>query len=280
LDKSKFRVKIDEIGIEPAMSDSIKDLLGQPHGIVLVTGPTGSGKTTTVYAMLSQINEAGSNIITVEDPVEYQFDIINQVQVNPKAGLHFADLLRNILRHDPDVIMVGEIRDKETADTAIRSALTGHLVISTIHTNDSVSTVHRLMDMGVEPFLIGSAVLAIMSQRLVRSLCPFCKQEQEVTADLLATLPPGIRDPSWVGRKWFKASGCDECRQTGYRGRFAIAELFVPDDEMRRAITERASKTEILRYIEKNGFRSMRLEALNKVWSGQTSIDEIIRNTI
>lgn len=280
LDKSKFRVKIDDIGIQSEMSESIKTLLNQPHGIILVTGPTGSGKTTTVYAMLSEINEAGSNIITVEDPVEYQFDIINQVQINPKAGLHFADLLRNILRHDPDVIMVGEVRDKETADTAIRAALTGHLVISTIHTNDSVSTVHRLMDMGVEPFLIGSSVLAIMSQRLVRSLCPFCKQEQEVTPEVLSTLPSNLADASWIGRRWFKASGCDECRQTGYRGRFAIAELFVPDEEMRRAITDRVSKTEILQYIEKKGFKPMRREALEKVWSGETSIEEIIRNTI
>jgi type IV pilus assembly protein PilB len=280
LDKSKFKVKIDDIGINPEMAAKMKELLNHPHGIILVTGPTGSGKTTTVYAMLTHINEAESNIITVEDPVEYQFDIINQVQINPKAGLNFADLLKNILRQDPDVIMVGEIRDKETADTAIRAALTGHLVISTIHTNDSVSTVHRLMDMGVEPFLIGSSVLAIISQRLVRLLCRFCRTEETITEGVLCTLPPGLGHADWIGRKWFKPLGCEECRNTGYRGRSAIAELFVPDEEMRKAITDRVSRTEIMRYIEKQGFKTMRQEAMMRVWSGDTSIDEIIRNTI
>jgi type IV pilus assembly protein PilB len=280
LDKSKFKVKIDDIGINPEMAATIKELLNRPHGILLVTGPTGSGKTTTVYAMLTHINEAESNIITVEDPVEYQFDIINQVQINPKAGLNFADLLRNILRQDPDVIMVGEIRDKETADTAIRAALTGHLVISTIHTNDSVSTVHRLMDMGVEPFLIGSSVLAILSQRLVRLLCKFCRKEESITEEVLKALPPRLGHADWIGRKWYKPVGCEECRNTGYRGRSAIAELFVPDEEMRKAITDQVSRTEIIRYIEKQGFQSMRQEAMSRVWSGDTSIDEIIRNTI
>lgn len=280
LDKSKFKVKIDDIGINPGMAARIKTLLDHPHGIILVTGPTGSGKTTTVYAMLTHINEAESNIITVEDPVEYQFDIINQVQINPKAGLNFADLLKNILRQDPDVIMVGEIRDKETADTAIRAALTGHLVISTIHTNDSVSTVHRLMDMGVEPFLIGSSVLAIVSQRLVRILCKFCRKDETITEAVLQALPPGLANRDWIGKHWFKPVGCEECRKTGYRGRSAIAEIFIPDEEMRKAITDRVSRTEILRYIEKQGFQTMRQEAMTKVWSGETSIDEIIRNTI
>ncbi len=280
LDKSKFKVKIDDIGISTEMGEKIKGLLGHPHGIILVTGPTGSGKTTTVYAMLQEINEADSNIITVEDPVEYQFDIINQVQIQPKAGLNFADLLRNILRQDPDVIMVGEVRDKETADTAIRAALTGHLVISTIHTNDSISTVHRLMDMGVESFLIGSSVLAILSQRLVRLLCKFCRQEEVISEEVFKKLPPGLGDASFVGRKWFKPVGCEECRNTGYRGRSAIAEIFIPDEEMRKAITDRVSRTEIVRYIEQHGFKSMRQEAMERVWSGDTSIDEVIRNTI
>ena len=280
LDKTKFKVRLEDIGMNTQMVQDLKNLLHHPHGILLVTGPTGSGKTTTVYSMLSYINEAESNIITVEDPVEYQFDIINQVQIAPKAGLHFADLLRNILRQDPDVIMVGEIRDRETADTAIRSALTGHLVISTIHTNDSVSTVARLTDMGVEPFLIGSSVLAILSQRLVRLLCYHCKKEVEVTAEYLKKLPPGTANTEWIGKKVFDAHGCDECRKTGYRGRTAIAELFVPDDEVRRMITDGVTRGEIVKYIQTLGFKSMRQESLEKVWNGETSFSEIFKNTI
>jgi len=281
LDKSKFKVRLEDVGINAGMVTEIKRLLHHPHGILLVTGPTGSGKTTTVYSMLSFINEAESNIITVEDPVEYQFDIINQVQIAPKAGLHFADLLRNILRQDPDVIMVGEIRDKETADTAIRAALTGHLVISTIHTNDSVSTVARLTDMGVESFLIASSVLAILSQRLVRLLCYHCKKEVEITEDSLKKLPPGMGNSQWIGKKVFESAGCNECRKTGYRGRTAIAELFVPDDEVRKLITENAPRGQILEYIRKNGgFKTMREESLEKVFSGETSFSEIFRNTI
>ncbi len=280
LDKTKFRVRLDEIGLEPGMVEEIRRLLQHPHGILLVTGPTGSGKTTTVYSMLSFVNESESNIITVEDPVEYQFDIINQVQINPKAGLNFADLLRNILRQDPDIIMVGEIRDKETADTAIRSALTGHLVISTIHTNDSISTIARLIDMGIEPFLIASSVLAILSQRLVRLLCYHCKKEVEITESTLKQLPPGMADPSWLGRKIFEPAGCSECRNTGFRGRTAIAEILVPDEEVRRMVAEQAPRATLLEHIRKHGFKTMRLEGLDKVFSGATSFSEILRNTI
>ncbi len=280
LDKTKFKIRLEDIGMESAMVEELKRLLHHPHGILLVTGPTGSGKTTTVYSMLSHINESESNIITVEDPVEYQFDIINQVQINPKAGLNFADLLRNILRQDPDIIMVGEIRDKETADTAIRSALTGHLVISTIHTNDSVSTVPRLIDMGVEPFLIASSVLAILSQRLVRLLCIHCRTEVEITEGMLRKLPAGVGDPSWIGRKVYEAAGCPECRNTGYRGRTAIAEIFVPDEEVRRMIAEQVPRGTILEHIRKNGFKTMRQESVEKVLAGMTSFAEIFRNTI
>jgi len=280
LDKSKFKVKLEDTGLTLTMVEQIKSLLAHPHGILLVTGPTGSGKTTTVYSMLSHINDSETNIITVEDPVEYQFDIINQVQIAPKAGLNFAELLRNILRQDPDVIMVGEIRDKETADTAIRAALTGHLVISTIHTNDSVSTVARLIDMGVEAFLIASSVLAVLSQRLVRLLCQDCRQEVTLTPEHLHKLPPGLVDPTWVGRTVYEPKGCDQCRNTGYRGRTAIAELFVPDDTIRHLITENASRAEILKHIATNGFKTMRQVSLEKVFSGSTSFDEIVRNTI
>lgn len=280
LDKTKFKVRLEDIGMSDKMVQDIKHLLQHPHGILLVTGPTGSGKTTTVYSMLQYINEAEANIITVEDPVEYQFDIINQVQINTKSGLHFADLLRNILRQDPDIIMVGEIRDRETADTAIRAALTGHLVISTIHTNDSVSTVARLTDMGVEPFLIGSSVLAILSQRLVRLLCYHCKQEITIDAEYLKQLPPGAGKDEWLGKKAFESKGCEECRKTGYRGRTAITELFVPDDEVRRMITEGVTRGEIVKYIQTKGFKSMRQESLEKVWNGETSFTEIFKNTI
>jgi type IV pilus assembly protein PilB len=229
--------------------------------------------------MLSQINSPARNIITVEDPVEYPFDVLNQVQVNEKAGLNFANVLRNILRQDPDVLMIGEIRDRETADIAIRSALTGHLVLSTLHTNDAITTATRLIDMGVEPFLLGSALLGMISQRLVRLLCAKCKVPHEITdreAELLGS--ERVR----AGLKSFKPnpSGCAECQSAGFRGRTPLFEMLVPDKVLQRAIADRKSESEISQYAQSQlGYRSMREDAIDKLLAGVTSFDEIIKAT-
>jgi general secretion pathway protein E len=272
LDKSVLKVELSALGFETGTANQIAQLLQLPHGMILVTGPTGSGKTTSVYAMLSQINEIGSNIITVEDPIEYQFEMINQVEVQVKAGLGFAQILRNILRQDPDVIMVGEIRDRETADTAVRAALTGHLMISTLHTNDSVGAIDRLADMGIERFLLSSSLSAVISQRLLRVLCNDCKQRTVSNSPLLPK-----------NTEIFEASpgGCDSCHRTGYLGRTVIAELLVIDEPIRRAIVDQKPAFEILQDLRSCGtFRSLRETALLKVVSGITSLDEAIKSTL
>ncbi len=277
LDKEKMKGNLSQIGMTREVEEQIKSLLERPYGMVFITGPTGSGKTTTLYAMLNQINGVEKNIITVEDPVEYKFDVINQVQVNEKAGLNFAGLLRNILRQDPDVLMIGEVRDQETADIAIRSALTGHLVLSTLHTNDAVSTPNRLVDMGIEPFLISSAMVAVLAQRLVRVLCPHCKQKVELTEEDVQLLGSSALQ---AGTPVFGPVGCERCLNSGYLNRIAIFELMMIDDQIRRMIIDRKSEVEIMHHLRESGFISMRMDGIYKLVSGLTSVEEVLKATL
>ena len=239
-----------------------------PHGIFLVTGPTGSGKSTTLYAALKRINQTDKKIITIEDPVEYQMDGINQIHVNPQIGLTFAQGLRHIVRQDPDVIMVGEIRDRETADVAIRSALTGHFVYSTLHTNDAPSAITRLTDMGVENYLITSSLVAVLAQRLVRLICKECK-----TLSGTALTPEGETIPV------FRGAGCESCFNTGYRGRFGIFEMMELNEELRAAIMRNEDASKITALARRNGMSSLREDGWNKVRSGVTTADEVMRVT-
>ncbi len=277
LDKEKMKGNLSQIGMSPEIEGEVQTLLQRPHGIIFITGPTGSGKTTTLYSMLNQINAIEKNIITVEDPIEFKFDVINQVQVNEKAGLSFAGLLRNILRQDPDIVMIGEVRDQETADLAIRAALTGHLVLSTIHTNDAVSTPTRLMDMGVEPFLLASGLSAILAQRLVRVLCVHCRKR----------VPLSEADAKILGTRFLKAGtpvyepvGCEKCLHSGYQNRIALFELMRVDDVVRRAFIERKPESEILQHLMENGFISMRQDGVAKIVAGITSIEEVLKATL
>lgn len=277
LDKEKMKGNLSQIGMSVEVENEMKSLLQRPYGMIFITGPTGSGKTTTLYSMLNQLNGIEKNIITVEDPVEYKFDVINQVQVNEKAGLNFAGLLRNILRQDPDVLMIGEVRDQETADIAIRAALTGHLVLSTLHTNDAVSTPNRLVDMGVEPFLISSAMVAVLAQRLVRVLCTHCREKVSITEEDVKMLGTTALP---VGTPIYGPVGCDHCLQSGYQNRIAIFELFLIDDQVRRMIVERKSESDISQYIAENGFINMRQDGIYKIAAGITSVEEVLKATL
>ena len=277
LDKSMMRSNLTAFGMSRDMEKEILRLLQRPYGIILLTGPTGSGKTTSLYSMLNQINGLEKNIITVEDPIEFKFDIINQVQVNEKAGLTFAGLLRNILRQDPDVVMIGEVRDQETADLAVRAALTGHLVLSTIHTNDSVSTPTRLIDMGVEPFLLSSGLTAVLAQRLVRVLCTACRRQVPVTEEQIKNLGTG---PLKAGDPVFEAVGCDKCLRSGYVNRIALFELMPVDEFVRKAIIDRLPESEIQKHLLEHGFISMRMDGIKKIAAGITSIEEVLKATI
>jgi len=246
------------------------------NGIVLVTGPTGSGKTTTLYAALTSINNTDINIITVEDPIEYRISGIGQVQVNPKINLTFASGLRSIVRQDPDVILVGEIRDSETAEIAIQSALTGHLVFSTLHTNDSASAITRLRDMGVEPFLIASSINAILAQRLVRILCDNCKQPYVPTSQELKKV--GLDPEKFAGVKLFQGTGCSKCHHTGYRGRAGIFELLIMSRALKSLVMQTADANAIKQYaIRKGGMVSLRHDGVMKVLEGRTTIEEVYR---
>ncbi len=275
LDRSATLLGLEESGIAGDNLAALRRLIHQSHGIVLVTGPTGSGKTTTLYAALSEINSPDKNIITIEDPIEYQLRGIGQIQVNPKIDLSFASGLRSVLRQDPDVIMVGEIRDVETARIAIQAALTGHLVFSTLHTNDSFSAITRLVDMGIEPFLVSSSVIGIVAQRLVRRLCPSCSipadpRDPTMIELGLAREPGGARSPG---------AGCDSCRGSGYRGRLAVSEMLVTDDELRTGIMERTDAATLQARATRRGMRTMREDGAAKVRAGVTSAAEVLRVT-
>jgi general secretion pathway protein E len=255
----------------------IDGLIRSPHGIILVTGPTGSGKTTTLYAALTTINNPDINIITIEDPVEYQIEGIGQIQVNPKIGLNFANGLRSIVRQDPDVILVGEIRDLETAEVGIQSALTGHLVFSTLHTNDSASAVTRLIDMGIEPFLVSSSVMAILAQRLVRVVCDECKEAYIADEESLDSI--GITPEMAAGRNIYRGMGCSSCLNTGYRGRTGIFELMILDDSIKNLILKTSDANAIKRQAIDQGMFSLRQDGAQKVLDGISTIEEVFRVT-
>lgn len=278
LDKSRMQFTLEALGMERDLHVTYSELIRLPHGIVLVTGPTGSGKTTTLYSSLVEIKSETTKIITTEDPVEYQLEGINQIQVHPKIGLTFAKSLRSILRHDPDIVLVGEIRDVETAENAIQASLTGHLVFSTLHTNDAPSAYTRLVDMGVEPFLVASTVEAVMAQRLVRTLCADCRQEYEPKRDELP------RDFPWDeyqkgGRPLFQPGGCRACRQLGFIGRQGIFELCITTDAVRQLAHDRSSSWEIRQAAIADGMRTLRQDAWLKVLGGKTTVEEVLRVT-
>jgi len=277
LDKSKVLMDLTEIGVTGTYYERMNNLILHKHGIILVTGPTGSGKTTTLYAMLSQINNPDVKIITVEDPVEYQLPGINQTQVNPKIKLTFAAGLRSILRQDPDVVMVGEIRDRETAEIAIQASLTGHLVISTLHTNDSASAATRLIDMGVEPFLVASSVIGIIAQRLLRTLCPECRERHQPSEFELLQL--GVTEESVKDKNIYRAKGCASCLDTGYSGRTGIHEILMIDDAVRAMVMKNTDTTAVKKQAMKSGMKTLREVAAEKVLLGETSIEEVLRVT-
>ena len=275
LDRSAMNYSLETIGMMPDTMRMMEKVISIPHGMILVTGPTGSGKTTTLYAALQKAYSPEKKVITVEDPVEYQFDGINQIQVNPKIGLTFASGLRHILRHDPDIIMVGEIRDLETAEIAIHSALTGHLVLSTLHTNNAAGAVTRLLEMGIEPYLVTSSVEAVMAQRLVRTICPNCGEEYEASDAAMKKL--GNTD--FGSRRFFHGRGCDQCKYTGYKGRTGIYEMIMIDDEIRSLILDRAPATVILDTACRHGMRTLREDGWLKVQKQITTVDEVLRVT-
>ncbi|WP_019373248.1 GspE/PulE family protein, partial [Melaminivora alkalimesophila] len=277
LDRASVRLQLDTMGFERDTLARFNELLARPHGILLVTGPTGSGKTTTLYAALSKIDSQAHKIITVEDPVEYQLEGINQIQVHPQINLTFANALRSILRQDPDIIMIGEMRDGETAQIAVQSALTGHLVLSTLHTNTAAGAVIRMQDMGVESYLITSSVNGVLAQRLVRTLCPHCKEAYEPGEQV--RIATGLSRFAPPGQPIYRAVGCAQCRQSGYRGRTGIHELFVLDEPMRRAIIEGKDANSLHLLATQAGMLSLYEDGLRKVAAGVTTLDEVARVT-
>ncbi len=275
LDRSNLQLGLEDIGLAPKDLASVQRLLGRPNGILLVTGPTGSGKTTTLYGALRRLDSGTKNIITIEDPVEYQIQGIGQIQVNPKIHLTFAGGLRSILRQDPDIIMVGEIRDAETAEIAIQASLTGHLVLSTLHTNDSASAVTRLVDMGIEPFLVASSLSGVIAQRLVRKLCPACRVPYVPSPAQWKEI--GL--PGEPAGQFFSAKGCPSCMNTGYRGRVGIFEILIVEERIRSMILERADSEGIKTLAASQGMRTILAAGAEKVRAGISSVEEVLRVT-
>jgi len=278
LDRSNVQLDLDKLGMREDDLRVFRQLINKPNGIVLVTGPTGSGKTTTLYAALNELNSIEDKLITTEDPVEYDIDGIIQVQIRSEIDLTFANCLRSILRQDPDIILVGEIRDKETAEIAIQASLTGHLVFSTLHTNDAPSAIARMLDLGIEPFLITATLEGILAQRLVRRICVNCKEEYQPTEDQLMELellPEDVR-----GKSFFRGRGCDSCNNTGYRGRLGIYEIMVFDDEMREMVMSHASTNLLRNAARKRGMRTLRQSGLIGIYEGLTTIEEVVKQTI
>ena len=275
LDKSTIRLSLTDLGMSAERLELFSEMIKSPNGIVLVTGPTGSGKTTTLYAALSAINTVDINIITVEDPIEYRLPGVGQVQVNPKIDLNFASGLRSIVRQDPDVILIGEIRDVETAEIAIQSALTGHLVFSTLHTNDAPSTITRLRDMGLESFLIASSIKAILAQRLVRVVCDSCKEPYHPDPEELARI--GLRPEHLRDYQVYKGRGCEKCLNTGYRGRTGIHEFLIMDGEIKKMILQTSDASQLKNHACYHGMKTLLQDGADKVVSGQTTIEEVYR---
>jgi type IV pilus assembly protein PilB len=275
LDKTNLSFELSDLGIRGQDQAAIERMLRSPYGLLLVTGPTGSGKTTTLYSSLDLLRNDAVNIVTVEDPVEYQLPQVNQIQVNDRVGLSFGRALRSILRQDPDIIMVGEIRDEDTARTAVQAALTGHLVLSTLHTNDCPGGVARLLDMGVEPYLIASSVLGFVAQRLARTVCPSCKTSYYPPPDLLESV-------GWEHRTnelFTKGEGCRLCHNTGFKGRIGIYEIMTLDAELKRLIQNSAKEAELRTYLARIGWRTLREKALDVVEQGQSTLEEVLRVT-
>ena len=272
-----FFLELDTLGLSENDLALIQSVIQKPHGIIFVTGPTGAGKSTTLYAALSRINSSAVKVITIEDPVEYQLKGVNQLQVVPQIGFTFATALRHMLRHDPDIMMVGEVRDYETAEIAIRSALTGHLVFSTLHTNDAAGAVTRLLDMGIEPFLVSSSLECLIAQRLVRLVCPTCKRPMQASPEILHL----IKDAhvNLAGAQLYEGGGCEQCRFTGYRGRTAIYEILTVTESIREMIINRASAQQIKQKAVSEGMRTLRFDGLQKAIQGKTTLSEVIRVT-
>ncbi len=277
LDKSNLQVDLTRLGFLQEQLDDFMTAIEKPYGMVLVTGPTGSGKTTTLYSALNHLNKPGTNIMTAEDPVEYNFMGINQVQVKEEIGLTFAASLRSFLRQDPDIIMVGEIRDFETAEIAVKAALTGHLVLSTLHTNDAPGTISRLMNMGIEPFLVSSSVILILAQRLARKICPHCKVEEDISVPALQKI--GFSEEEAKTVKCYKGAGCAECNNSGYKGRIALYEVMPINDDIKDLILEGASSGEIKKTAVRLGVKTLRMSGLTKVREEVTSVEEVLRVT-
>ena len=278
LDRSAVQLELDRIGLREDELAKMRLIINKPNGIVLVTGPTGSGKTTTLYAALRELNQVDTKILTAEDPVEYDIDGMIQCQVNLEQELTFARLLRSFLRQDPDIILVGEIRDLETAQISIQASLTGHLVFATLHTNDAPSSILRLLDLGVESFLLTATIEAIVAQRLVRRICTKCKTEFVPAEEHLMEL--SLRTADIQGRKLYRGSGCENCTKSGYKGRMAIFEIMLLDDELRDLVMQQASTAVLQRESRKRGMRTLRESGLLALYEGQTTIDEIVRETI
>ncbi len=278
LDRDTLILDLEKIGFPEDILAQYTELVSQPYGMILVTGPTGSGKTSTLYTTLAKINSQENKIITLEEPVEYQLSGVNQIQVSPKIGMTFAKGLRSIVRQDPDIILVGEIRDRETAEIAIQSALTGHLLFSTLHTNDAAGAITRLLDMGVESFLLSSTLLGVLAQRLVRVICPHCKEPTRPDSKLLSSMGIGHDEASKI--EFFAGKGCEECRYTGFRGRTAIFEYLPVDDDIRQEITERSSNERIKDVAISKGLMTLRQDGWRKVRGGVTTISEVLKVTL
>ncbi len=277
LDKSNLNLDLTKLGFEEKPLKDFQNAINSPYGMVLVTGPTGSGKTTTLYSALSTINDVDINIMTAEDPVEYNLMGINQVQMKEEIGLNFATTLRSFLRQDPDVVMVGEIRDYETAEIGVKAALTGHLVVSTLHTNDAPSTVNRLLNMGIEPFMVASSVILILAQRLARKICSNCKEEGTETPEAL--IEAGMK-PEDIGTfTIYKGKGCDICSKTGYKGRVALYEVMPVGDSLRELILQGATADELKRKAIELGMKTLRMAGLQKIKEGMTTLEEVVGST-
>jgi type IV pilus assembly protein PilB len=278
LDKSALQLDLTKLGFEQSSLEDLEKAIHRPVGMILVTGPTGSGKTTTLYSVLSELNKESENIMTAEDPVEYNFMGINQVQMHEDIGLTFASSLRSFLRQDPDIIMVGEIRDFETAQIAIQAALTGHLVLSTVHTNDAPGTVTRMIDMGIEPFLISSSVILILAQRLIRKICSECREQIKVHPQLLIDL--GVPPDEAKNFNVYKGKGCAICSGTGYKGRVGLYEVMVMKEEVKELVLSRSSASEIKKEAIRLGMKTLRQSGIHKVEEGLTTIEEVLRATM